>query len=122
MVHAGTPGRFDGKAEIAGAQREKPPHFIHHLPDGGGPDIGAEVLHARPLVIHVAGQGQAGEGLVEVDAQIGVVFVILEKDVIEGAMLLDEVAFQRERLKIGLAEHEVKIIHAADHGGHLRRM
>ena len=122
MVHAGTPGRFDGKAEIAGAQREKPPHFIHHLPDGGGPDIGAEVLHARPLVIHVAGQGQAGEGLVEVDTQIGVVFVILEKDVIEGAMLLDEVAFQRECLKVGLAEHEVKIIHAADHGGHLRRM
>lgn len=71
------------------------------------------------MAVHPPGQRQPGIMLVKVDAQIGIVLVVLQKNIVEGLVLLDEVAFQRQGFQIGLAQHQVEIIHPADHGRYL---
>ena len=58
--------------------------------------IGAEV--ARAVVLPDAGQGEAGNGVVEVDLEQKKAFVVPKGDIVFGAIFLDQLAFEKERL------------------------
>ena len=57
--------------------------------------------------------------LLEIDAHIGKVLIVLEQDVVVGQVLLDEVAFQGQRLVLAANLNGVKGLHMRDHRQHL---
>ena len=114
VIHAGAAGRFQGQRLFAGAQGEHIPHRADDLLHRRCADVGAEVL--RAVLLHAPGQGQAGEGLLQIHPQVGVVLVVLEEDVVVGPVQLDEVALQAQGLQVAVAQENVEIRDVADHG------
>ncbi len=56
---------------------------------------------ARSIVRHLPGDGHMGKRLVPMDFDVWITLVVLEADVVFGAMFLDEVHLKDERLKLG---------------------
>ena len=91
-----------------------------NLPDVIRPHIGPEI--ARPVLLHFSHDLDARVFRPGVDAQIGVMLVVFQEDVVLGAVLFDQIAFQDERFQIGGTEQDVKIRDVRDHRAHLDRV
>ena len=120
IIDARARGRFERQLFITGADRKHPAHHLQRVAHSRRADIGAKIL--RAVLLHAAGDGDARKGLAAVDAHIGVVLVVLEQDVVMRLVQLDQVAFQCQRLQIGIAQQDVKVIHLRHHGGYLGGM
>ena len=57
-----------------------------------------------------------------INADIGVVLIILEQDIVIGLVQLNQVAFQNQRFQIGAAEHDIEIVDMRNHGRDLGRV
>ena len=68
---------------------------------GEGPEI------ARAVVLPDAREGEAGDRVVQVDLEQQELLVVPETDVVARVELLDQLAFQQQRL--GLAAHDVEV-------------
>ena len=117
VVHAGPSGlvRVDGGGAVADGEHRA--HHVQHLAHHRCALVGAEVL--RAVLGLLAHQLRLGEVLAKVDADVGVVLVVLEQDVVVGAVHLDEVALQREGLHLAVHQHDVEVVHLLHHGAHL---
>ena len=120
MIDAGPDGAAERQLFIAGADGKGLAQHLQHVAHGGGPDVRAEIL--RPVLLHAPRDGDARKGLAPVDAHVGIMLVVLQKDVIVRHVQLDQVAFQRQRFQIGIAQQDIKIVHLRHHGRHLGRM
>ena len=120
VVHAGALRVLRRQRLAAGADREDVPHGLDHLPDRVRADIRPEIL--RAVLLHPAAQLQPGKRLAQVNLQVGIVFVILEQDVVIRFVLLDQVAFQDQGFQVRFAQEDVEIVDMGDHGRYLRRM
>ena len=117
VVDAGALGLFRANDAVAGANGKDHARHVQHLAHGGRALVGAEV--ARAVARLPAHQFQARVVLGKVDADVGKVLIVLEEYVVLGAIALDEVEFQRQRLHLAVDEDDVKIVHVLDHGLHL---
>ena len=81
--------------------------------------VGTEI--PGPVLRHLAGQGEAGVGLVG-QADIGIALVVLEQDVIPGLVPLDEGALQHQGLELAVGDDDVEVVDLADHGPGLFRV
>jgi hypothetical protein len=75
---------------------------------------GAEVDGA--VVLAESGEGEAGDGVVEVDLEQEEPFVVAEIDVEPGLELLDQFAFEQEGLGLGLHDVPVEVVDGLDEG------
>ena len=101
-----------GRSAGAGGQTQGGKHRVQGLPGLIPAAEGAEVPGG---VIGVAvGQGKAGIRLPG-KAHKGIALVVLEEDVVFGAVALDEGVFQHQRLKLTGDENRVEMIHLGDH-------
>ena len=114
LVHAGL------DRHGAGAQRKQPAQHVEHLPHARRAHIRAKILSL--ILLHAAHQLHARIILCEIDFQIRIMLIILQKDVILRLMQLDQVAFQNQRFEVRIAEHDIKIIDPGDHRAHLDRV
>ena len=104
----------------ARAQREHLAQHIQHLAHAAPAHVWPEV--ARAVLLHAAHHLHAREVLGDIYAQVGVVLVVLEEDVVVGLVQLDEVALQDQRFEVGVDQDDVKVIDLLDHGRHLGRV
>ena len=77
------------------------------------PAVGAEI--ARAVVRDARGQRDDGIGLTQVDAQVGVALIVLEQDVVFRHIVLDERAFEHERLELRRGGDRLKMIDIRHH-------
>ena len=117
IIDAGALGLFQGEDGGTGPQGEYPSHGLQHIPDRSGADVGAEIPGA--VLFKTAAHFRFGVGVPEVHPDIGIVLVVLEKDVVIGPVQLDQVAFQDQRLQVGAAQEDIEIVDMAHHGLHL---
>ena len=120
MMHAGAKVHTLRQLELAGADGEDLPDGVQHLADDGRAQVGAEIAHA--VVFPLAADDHLREGLAEVDGQVRVLLVVLEQDVVVGAVELDEVALQHQRLDFAVHQHRVQIVDLLHHRPNLRRV
>ena len=120
MMQAGAAILIRAENPCAGAQRKQPAQHGEHLAHARRAHVRAEVF--RPILLHAAYQLHARIILPGIDAQIGVVLVVLEEDVVLRPVQLDEVALENQRLQIAVAEHHVEVIDALHHRAHLDRV
>ena len=123
MVHQTGPlAPGDGPFEIlfAVADGEMIAHHVHALAQQQGGEIGAKI--ARAVLFYAADDLNAGKILPKIDAHIGKVLVVLEQDVVLGLELLDEIALQRERLRLVGYADRFKVRDVPHHGGDLCRL
>ena len=104
----------------AGTQREQPAQHIHHLAHAGCAHIGSKIL--RLILFHPPNQLNAGIILRRIDAQVGVMLIVLEQDIILRLMELDEVTFKNQGFQICVAQHDIKIIDSRNHSAYFDRM
>ena len=102
---AGVDGAADAEAEAFGEP-------VHGGAESTGVGEGAEVAGA--VVFFQAGEGEAGEGVVEGEADEEEAFVVAEADVVAGAELFDEFAFEEEGFGFVADEVEVEVPDAVD--------
>ena len=100
VIDAGAHGPLQREGQLAGAQREHVAHRVDHLLHRRRADVGPKV--PRAVLLHPPRERQPREGLMQVHAQIGIVLVVLEEDVVIGPVLLDEVALQAQRLQVAV--------------------
>ena len=117
IVDAGAAGlvRLDG--EGAGADGEHHARHVQHFPHHRGALIRTEVPRAVPFL--AAHQVHGGEWLGWVDADEGIVFAVLQQDIVPGHMQLDEVALQDQRFQFAVHQHDLEVVHLVHHGLHL---
>ncbi len=106
--------------DLAGRQGEDLADDFQRFPQGAGRGVGAIV--ERPVFLHAAHDGEAGEGLSDREAQIGVLLVVAEDDVEPGAVTLDEVAFEDQRLQLGARDDRFDVRDLADQQLSLRTL
>ena len=136
-VGVGGDGLFTGGETLlqlvveAGPARFEAPFLLHEgaelvdrVEDVPRPDgVGAEVADVLPLD-HLAGDLEAGVGLVEVDVDVGVGLVVAQQDVVLRLELLDQGVLQDQRIVFALDEDRVQRCrlpqHLADARGEVR--
>lgn len=102
---AGIEGAADAEAEAFGEP-------VHGGAKSTGVGEGAEVAGA--VVFFEAGEGEAGEGVVEGEADEEEAFVVAEADVVAGAELFDEFAFEEEGFGFVADEVEIEVPDGVD--------
>ena len=80
---------------------------IERFSHGAGAGVRAEVAGA--VLLHPAGDVDAGPGVAEVYLQVGVVLIVLEPDVVERLMTLHQRRFQVERLLLGVGDDVLEV-------------
>ena len=81
-----------------------------------GPEIGGAVI------LDAVGKGDLRIGLPQVQPQIGIALVILQKDVVFGHIVLDKRTFQHQSLKFRGGADGLKMVYQRDHTAGLCRM
>lgn len=104
---AGVHGAADTETEAFGEP-------VHGGAESTGVSEGAEVASA--IVFLQAGEGEAGEGIIEGKSDKEEAFVVAEADIVAGAELLDEFAFEEEGFRFVADKVEVEIPDAVDEG------
>jgi hypothetical protein len=69
------------------------------------------------VVADAAGEGDAGELLLEGQLQVGIGLVVPQQDVVPGALALDPVVFEKERLGLRVRHHKLQVHGLGHHGG-----
>ena len=114
IVQAG-PLLADVAREFFGAARqaERRTQGIDDLLCAPAASVGAEI--ARAVVRDARGQRDDGIGLTQVDAQVGVALIVLEQDVVFRHIVLDERAFEHERLELRRGGDRLEMIDIRHH-------
>ena len=120
VVDARAAGCFQRQFLPARPQGEHAANCVDDLPNRRRADVWAEVL--RAVLLHPPGEGQARERLFQVDAQVRIMLIVLEKDVVVRFMQLDEVAFEAQRFEVAVAQENVEVVDVGNHGGDFRRV
>jgi hypothetical protein len=109
VVQAGARGGLARQVVVAGAHGVEPLHQLQRLPHaahvGVRPEVPAPVLHQPPRDPH------AGKVLVDGDLDVWIGLVVLEGDVEAGAVLLDQVVLEDQRLGLGAHHDGVHVGH-----------
>ena len=107
VLHAGA-GPVAEEAVGAGPERKDRLDHPEHLTYRCRRAVGSEV---EVLSLAVApGDHHPGPFLAEGDLEADVGLVVLQPDVVEGAMLLDEIVFEDQGLLLGLGQDAVKVV------------
>src|SRR5687768_9131468 len=69
---------------------------------------------AGAVILFQPSEGEAGNGVVEVDLQEQETFVVAEADVVARVKLLDEAAFKQERFGLAFDQVDVEIVNRVD--------
>ena len=96
----------------APGQQESVHRCLGHLPGRKARGVGADIL--RAVVLLLEGEREAGP-LVLRHLDIAVSLIVLEQDVVLGGVGLDLTGFQHQRLKLALADDDVKGVGVGDH-------
>ena len=104
----------------AARKLERQPERVDHMLRNKASAVGAEIL--RTVVLHARGQLDHRVFLMQIDAQIGIALIVLQKDIIFRHVPLDKRAFQHKRLKLRPRNDHVEVIDLRDHPPGFRRM
>ena len=104
----------------AARELERQPERVDHMLRNKASAVWAEIL--RAVVLHARGQLDHRVFLMQIDAQIGIALVVLQKDIIFRHVPLDKRAFQHKRLKLRPRNDHVEVIDLRDHPPGFRRM
>ena len=119
VIQAGAaPAEFLGEPLRAAGQAEHPVCFVHALLDDVGADIRPQI---GPVPVLLLGGGDAGV-IPAGDVDVVVALVVLEQDVVFGAVELNEAAFQHQGLEFAAGDNVVKIVDVGHHLPHLFRV
>ena len=120
MVHARALGLGGIDFQIARAHGKYAAHHVQHLAHDGRALIGAEVF--RAVLFLFARKLRTRKRIGQIDADIGIMLIILQKDVVMRAVALDQIAFQRECFQFAVHQNDIEIIDLFHHRAHLRRV
>ena len=114
IVQAG-PLPADVAREFFGATRqaERRAQGVDDLLRAPAASVGAEI--ARAVIRDARGQRDDGIVLAQVDAQVGIALVVLEQDVVFRHIVLDERAFEHERLELRRGGDRLEMIDIRHH-------
>ena len=101
-------------------QRKRLPQHFHHLAHSSPANIRPEIFRAVPD--HVVHHLRARIRLPLVDADIGIMLIILEENVVIRLVELDKIAFEHQRFEVRLAQNNIEILDFRDHRLNLWRM
>lgn len=96
-----------GDGAVAGEIGEDFTKQVEGLVDGPDGGIGAEV--AGPVFNHAAGDGDFGEGVLPMDFDVRITFIIFETDVVVGAMFFDERHLEEERFEFSFGSDDFDV-------------
>ena len=109
-----------GKLLFAGGQMQCQRYGIQNLICIAPGTIGAEI--AGPVLRRAPYHRKAGIAGIQIQADIGIAFVILQQNIIFWLVPLDERTLQHQRLKLAVGQNDVKVVDLADHGPGLFRV
>jgi hypothetical protein len=98
-VEAGALGHLARHVVVARPHREDALDDVQRL--AHPPDVGVRTEVARPVALEAARDEHARVGLLDGDLDVRVVLVVLERDVEARPVLLDEVRFEDQRVRLG---------------------
>ena len=111
VFEAGT-GNWLGHADVARPVRKQPVEQLEGLAQGLGAGVGAEV--ERAVLGNDPGGGDAGIGLLHGDLEVEELLIVAVGDVEAGAVFLDEVVFEDQRLDFRVRNDDVEVGDAGD--------
>ncbi|MNX69668.1 hypothetical protein D3C86_1008950 [compost metagenome] len=117
VVEAGAIAELRGGALSEGKELLDEPHGRVH-----GPPIGIGTEVARAVVQALAGDDQAGIGLVEGQLEPGISLVVLEQDVEIRPMPLDQGVLEHQGLDLGGGRNGLEVVDHPHQGPHLGRV
>ena len=97
----------------AGTDHVELPQELDRIPDRSRIRIRAKIL--RTVLFHRSCDEDSGIHLVRCDTDVRIIFIILQHRVVFRAVLLDQVGFQHQRLKLRVRNDILKPIHFRDH-------
>ena len=106
--------RFIGRERAAPAQVELAPHQRERVAQRTGvnerPEVTSPVGRANPR------EGETRNGIVEVDLEQEEPFVVAEADIVARVKILDQLAFEQQRLGLAPDHMHVEIVNGFDQG------
>ena len=103
-----------GRERAAAAQMELAADEVERVAQGGGMDERPVV--ARAVVLLEAGEGEARDGVVQVDLEHEEALVVAEADIVTGMKFLDEFAFEQQRLRLVADDVDIEIMDGLGEG------
>ena len=117
MVEAVSEVAFGGFERAAGAQAELLADRLDGLAERPGIGEGAEIT--RPILTTEAREFQAGDRILELNADQQESFVIAEADVVLGTPFLDQFALEEDRLGVAFDLMPLEVGRTVDQGAGL---